>query len=86
MGRLRRSRMHKNNRANSRASRTRARTKDLDQIHEDMSRSNPAEIYQNSDPLELPGQGQFYCIHCARHFISADVLALHKKSGPHKRR
>eukprot|EP00968_Pinguiococcus_pyrenoidosus_P018810 scaffold1954_cov268-Pinguiococcus_pyrenoidosus.AAC.247 len=35
---------------------------------------------------DLPGQGQFYCRPCARHFISKAVYLAHCKSRPHKRR
>jgi hypothetical protein len=37
------------------------------------------------DP-ELAGDGQYFCPWCARHFISAAVLAEHEKSKTHKKR
>ena len=40
--------------------RTRARTKDLDQIFNDMK--SPAIFAQQPENPELPGLGQFYCI------------------------
>ncbi len=36
--------------------------------------------------LDKPGLGQFYCVHCAKHFISAKAFADHVKGKPHKRR
>jgi len=36
------------------------------------------------DP-DLPGDGQFYCIPCARHFQSHNALAGHKKTKGHKK-
>jgi len=35
---------------------------------------------------DLPGLGQFYCLHCAKHFADQVTLDNHKKSRPHKRR
>ena len=68
MGRLRRSRVHKNIKDFKKKCRTRKRTKDLDQIHEDLKERNSTEIQMKSgvtDVDDLPGGGQYYCIHCA---------------------
>eukprot|EP00243_Klebsormidium_subtile_P004558 TRINITY_DN18624_c0_g1_i1.p1 TRINITY_DN18624_c0_g1~~TRINITY_DN18624_c0_g1_i1.p1 ORF type:complete len:138 (+),score=10.71 TRINITY_DN18624_c0_g1_i1:271-684(+) len=35
---------------------------------------------------DLPGMGQHYCVHCDRHFSSADVREKHNETRPHKRR
>ncbi|KAJ3348563.1 hypothetical protein HDU83_001245 [Entophlyctis luteolus] len=92
--------MHHSNRANTRAARTRARTRDIDQIYEDIQKlrsptdSRPVHEHVDSvvakppaalDP-DLPGLGQFYCIHCAKYFISQDALTVHAASKPHKKR
>ena len=37
------------------------------------------------DP-ELPGDGQFFCGWCARHFVTQAVLSEHEASKTHKRR
>lgn len=66
MGIYRRSRVHKNNREVHRAARTRVRTKDMDQIHEDLRPENMAKLQERMgefDP-ELPGGGQFPCVPC----------------------
>lgn len=66
MGIYRRSRVHRNNREVHRAARTRARTKDLDQVHEDLKPENLARIHAGMgvfDP-DLPGGGQFPCVPC----------------------
>ena len=63
MGRLRRKRMHKNIKDIKKKYRTRRRTKDIDQIHEDMQPKNTGKL-QTEDP-DLPGSGQHYCINCA---------------------
>lgn len=43
------------------------------------------EILTPVDP-ELPGDGQFFCGFCARHFVSSTVLQEHEKSKTHKKR
>lgn len=65
MGRLRRKRMHKNDKHLKKKYRTRRRTKDLDQIHEDMQPKNVAKLKSQECDMDLPGSGQYYCIHCA---------------------
>ena len=34
----------------------------------------------------LPGLGQFYCVHCARYFISDQAMTTHLTSKQHKKR
>lgn len=66
MGVYRRSRVHRKNREVHRAARTRVRTRDLDQVHEDLKPENLSKIQAQSaefDP-DLPGGGQFPCIPC----------------------
>lgn len=36
--------------------------------------------------VDLPGLGQFYCTHCAKHCVSRDAFKDHQESKPHKRR
>ena len=88
MGRLRRSRTHHARRDVKRTSRTRRRTKDLDQIQEDMS--NPGRIHElkltHPVDAELPGLGQHYCLECAKYFIDSHALDAHVKSKIHRRR
>eukprot|EP00928_Gymnodinium_smaydae_P034374 TRINITY_DN24377_c0_g1_i1.p2 TRINITY_DN24377_c0_g1~~TRINITY_DN24377_c0_g1_i1.p2 ORF type:complete len:120 (+),score=32.14 TRINITY_DN24377_c0_g1_i1:76-435(+) len=62
------------------------RTKDIDQVHEDLKTPGkfvPGILPEDED---LPGMGQFYCIACSRYFQSAEVKAKHDKSKLHKRR
>ncbi|KAJ3079100.1 Bud site selection protein 20 [Physocladia obscura] len=113
MSRVARKRMHHSNRTIMRSKRTRARTRDLDQIYEDIAKqeaattdgaltaTTTASLHTNehdandapADPVataaldeNLPGLGQFYCIHCAKYFISAHAMAVHSASKPHKKR
>ncbi|KAI8613838.1 bud site selection-related protein, partial [Chytriomyces sp. MP71] len=89
------SQRHKSIRDVKRSSRTRARVKDLDQIHEDIAKtlaaSSSTSLPTNAmastelDP-DLPGLGQFYCIHCAKYFISQAAMDVHLASKPHKKR
>uniref|UniRef100_A0A7S1GEP6 C2H2-type domain-containing protein n=1 Tax=Bicosoecida sp. CB-2014 TaxID=1486930 RepID=A0A7S1GEP6_9STRA len=69
------------------ASRTRVRAKDVDQIQDEIKKMEESDVVA---PLpiddDLPGRGQFYCISCARHFINDDVLAYHYRTKQHKRR
>ena len=68
-----------------RSCKTKARTKDLDQIHEDLQDSNPSKFTSELDP-DLPGLGQFYCIECARYFTNECSLLDHIKTKLHKKR
>eukprot|EP00005_Dracoamoeba_jomungandri_P001138 CAMPEP_0174259602 /NCGR_PEP_ID=MMETSP0439-20130205/8413_1 /TAXON_ID=0 /ORGANISM="Stereomyxa ramosa, Strain Chinc5" /LENGTH=72 /DNA_ID=CAMNT_0015343565 /DNA_START=172 /DNA_END=390 /DNA_ORIENTATION=- len=36
--------------------------------------------------MDLPGKGEFYCMHCARYLINEATLEAHFKSKPHKKR
>lgn len=82
MGRVGHKKMkHSSIRDNQRKFRTRARVKDLDEIHALLQ--NPVTP---SDTAELPGMGQFYCSECDRYFISMEPLEKHIKSKVHKRR
>eukprot|EP01087_Luapelamoeba_hula_P016144 TRINITY_DN4937_c0_g1_i1.p2 TRINITY_DN4937_c0_g1~~TRINITY_DN4937_c0_g1_i1.p2 ORF type:complete len:183 (+),score=45.39 TRINITY_DN4937_c0_g1_i1:45-551(+) len=61
---------------------TKNRTKDLDQIHDEMQKGKrelPIDI-------ELPGQGQHFCPHCDTFFITEDTLKRHFKGKPHRKR
>lgn len=64
MGRLRRKRMHKNIKDQKKKYRTKRRTKDIDQIHDDLEPENSVKLLAKNDP-DLPGSGQYYCLHCA---------------------
>jgi len=85
-GAQRKKRNHHSIRDISRAARTRARTKDLDQIHEDLKPENVEKIKNALPDPDLPGMGQNYCIPCARHFTSDFALQNHLKTKIHKRR
>ncbi|KAI8823130.1 uncharacterized protein EV422DRAFT_523498 [Fimicolochytrium jonesii] len=84
MTRYRRTKTHRGIRDVKRAKRTRARVKDLDQIHEDLA--NPEQYNNAEQDADLPGMGQNYCIQCARHFTTSASLQDHYNTKLHKRR
>ena len=57
--------MHKNIKDIKKKHRTKRRTKDMDQIHEDMKAENAERIRRQEVDYDLPGAGQHYCLHCA---------------------
>ncbi|XP_076298093.1 zinc finger protein 593 homolog [Lasioglossum baleicum] len=66
--------------------RTKRRTKDLDEIDEDLKDENVKSLINQEVDLDKPGAGQFYCVHCARHFINNTALTDHFTTKVHKRR
>ncbi|KAF9339760.1 CG3224-like protein [Linnemannia elongata] len=86
MGRLRRSRVHKGIRDIQRKYRTKRYMRDIDQIHGDIQPENAGKFEKPELDPELPGQGQFYCIQCAKHYINQESLAEHQKGKIHKKR
>ena len=66
--------------------RTRNKTKDLDQIVEDLQ---PEKLLKFKNPEideNLPGLGQFCCVFCARYFVNQKSLDDHYKTKEHKKR
>ncbi|KAL1227527.1 hypothetical protein TSPI_11125 [Trichinella spiralis] len=59
--------------------------KDMDQIHDEFEK-NKKEVKRITPDPDLPGEGQYPCIGCDRHFISQSVLLEHCRSKAHKRR
>ncbi|KAK3921731.1 Zinc finger protein 593-like protein [Frankliniella fusca] len=66
--------------------RTKRRTKDLDQIDEDLKEKNVEKLLNQEVDADKPGKAQFYCLHCARYFISDQALNEHFRTKVHKRR
>lgn len=63
------------------------RRKDIDQIQDELmeEEAKGEETVIDVDD-DLPGQGQFYCTPCARHFTDQTTKSVHIKSKLHKRR
>ncbi|XP_023717196.1 zinc finger protein 593 homolog [Cryptotermes secundus] len=66
--------------------RTKRRKKDLDEIDEDLKEENAEKLLNQEIDLDKPGNAQFYCLHCARYFISEQALKEHFRTKVHKRR
>ena len=70
-----------------RRSKTKRRTRDLDQIKADLTNPSHLTRYQSTKAAEdLPGLGHFYCKECAKWFEGGYNLAAHRKGKNHKRR
>ncbi len=63
---------------------TKRRTKDIDQVITDQK--SPDKFLKQPLNDDLPGQAQFYCLHCARYFISERAIQAHYKTKEHKKR
>merc|ERR1712127_340200 len=61
------------------------RTKDLDEIDNDLNHNSKELLAQPVD-VEKAGNAQYYCIHCARYFIDEHALSHHYRTKVHKRR
>ena len=66
--------------------RTRNKTKDLDQIVEDLQPEKLLKFKNPETDENLPGLGQFYCVFCARYFVNQKSLDDHYKTKEHKKR
>lgn len=66
---------------------TRRKTRDLDQIQNDIISTKHLANYKGTKAQEdLPGLGRHYCVECARWFETSTTLLAHKRAKPHKRR
>lgn len=77
----RRRRCHKSDKHIRKKYRTKRKTKDIDQVLDDLQRPLPAV-----HDVDVPGAGQHFCLTCSRHFIDNDALLKHYRSKLHKRR
>lgn len=65
---------------------TKHKTKDIDEILEDLKPENITKLNVQALDEDLPGLGQHYCVFCARYFINSDSLNVHIKTKEHKKR
>lgn len=54
----------------------------MDKIYDDMHEGRKEVLPVD---LDLPGQGQIYCVSCARYFKDEEVLGQHQRTKVHKR-
>lgn len=66
--------------------RTKRRTKDLDEIDQDIQPENAEKLLNQEIDFDKPGSAQHYCLHCARYFINEKALQDHFTTKVHKRR
>ncbi|KAA6408959.1 MAG: C2H2 finger domain-containing [Lasallia pustulata] len=70
-----------------RRSKTKRRTRDLDQVHADLRSPKHLAQHKTTKPAEdLPGLGKWYCVECAKWFEGEHSLVQHRKGKNHKRR
>uniref|UniRef100_UPI00358DD9E8 zinc finger protein 593 n=1 Tax=Myxine glutinosa TaxID=7769 RepID=UPI00358DD9E8 len=62
------------------------RRKDLDEVHVDILPGRAERLLRQDPDPDLPGEGQHYCLHCARHFIDQRALKEHFRTKVHKKR
>ncbi|GFU12627.1 zinc finger protein 593 homolog [Nephila pilipes] len=62
------------------------RSKDLDEIDQDLESQNAEKLLNQSLDIEVAGGAQHYCLHCARYFIDDHALQAHFRTKVHKRR
>eukprot|EP00252_Welwitschia_mirabilis_P021323 TRINITY_DN544_c0_g1_i1.p1 TRINITY_DN544_c0_g1~~TRINITY_DN544_c0_g1_i1.p1 ORF type:complete len:126 (+),score=19.88 TRINITY_DN544_c0_g1_i1:135-512(+) len=60
-------------------------TKGDDAIYEELQRSPERQSALSPDE-DLPGMGQFYCLHCDRYFANASIRDEHFRTKRHKKR
>lgn len=66
---------------------TRNKTRDLDQIKADLLSPKHLAQFKNTKAVEdLPGLGKWYCTECAKWYDTETSLVLHRRGKPHKRR
>jgi len=66
--------------------RVKRRTKDMDLIDEDLQEGKVEKLLTQAVDFDKAGLAQFYCVHCAKHFIDTTAFQCHIKGKPHKRR
>ncbi|CAZ82689.1 unnamed protein product [Tuber melanosporum] len=70
-----------------RRSKTKRRTRDMDQVHSDLR--DPKQLAQLKALVpdeDKPGLGQFHCVECAKYFESEWNMVQHRRGKNHKRR
>ena len=88
MGRpVRRKKQHKGDKPLKEKYRTRRRTKDHDQIHVDLKPDQAKALLNQAVDLDVTGNAQHYCLHCAKYFVNdRGVAEALRGEATHKRR
>lgn len=70
-----------------RRSKTKRRTRDLDQIHGDLRNPRQLQQYKDLVPAEdRPALGIHHCVECSKYFEQEHNLLQHRRGKNHKRR
>ncbi|EFA83059.1 hypothetical protein PPL_03847 [Heterostelium album PN500] len=77
---------HTKNKQYKKARKTARRGKDIDQVWDDVQPDKIEKASKHDIDPELPGLGQFYCVHCAKYFVAQSDLDTHLTGKKHKRR
>jgi bud site selection protein 20 len=73
------------NKQYQKARKTKHRTKDIDEIMDDLKPENLGKFDNQKLDESLPGLGQYYCLFCSRYFIDKSHLESHYKTKEHKK-
>ena len=83
----RKKRSHNRITTNKKSYRLRKLGKFVDQIYDELKDEKKVKELTNQPiDADLPGLGQYYCLHCAKYFISETTLKEHTKTKVHRRR
>jgi len=74
------------NKQYKRIRKTKHKTKDIDEILEDLKPENIIKLKNQELDENLPGLGQHYCVFCSRYFIDKASQEFHLKTKEHKKR
>lgn len=85
-GKMRRKANVAKNKQYQRARKTKHKTKDMDEILNDLKPENLIKITNQPIDEDLPGLGQIYCVMCSRYFQRKEALETHYKTKEHKKR
>jgi bud site selection protein 20 len=88
MGRISQSKGKKKPTGNggAKSRRTKRRVLDFDQVHKETRAQNALNALEKRTEYDedKPGEGQFYCLACARYFQEREILDKHNLSKRHK--
>ena len=78
---------HAKNKEHGKSCKQKRYTRDIDQIvFTDMLPEETKKLLDQKCDEDKPGLGQFYCVTCARYFISSTAQSQHLKTKEHKKR
>lgn len=73
------------NKAYHKIMKTKRFVKHNDQRFEDLKPENVERVTNQPIDEDLPGLGQFYCVHCAKYFVTKVAQETHDRTRQHKK-